>query len=140
MAPAGCAGIPKADFMTDKADAATIRALDGKRVLVIGLGRFGGGVAVTRWLVAQGAQVAVTDAAPPESLTDSVAKLGDCPVKLRLGGHDQEDLGDVDLVVVNPAVDKRKSDFFREVLRRGIPWTTEINLFCLTAGRLSPAV
>jgi S-adenosylhomocysteine hydrolase len=33
----------------------------GKRVTVAGLGRFGGGIAVTRWLCAQGAKVLVTD-------------------------------------------------------------------------------
>ena len=31
--------------------------LKGKRVTVAGLGRFGGGISVARWLVAQGARV-----------------------------------------------------------------------------------
>jgi len=130
MARAGLAGIPWVESVTDKADASTIRPLNGKRALVIGLGRFGGGVAVTRWLVAQGVFVTVTDAAPADSLRASVAELDDCPVDFKLGGHDSKDLEDADLVVVNPAVDKRRSVFFHEIIRRGIPWTTEINLFC----------
>ena len=36
----------------------------GKAVTVVGLGRFGGGVGVTRWLCRQGAQVTVSDQAP----------------------------------------------------------------------------
>ena len=102
----------------------------GRRVLVIGLGRFGGGVGVTRWLVSQGARVTVTDLASAEALADSVRAIADLGVEYRLGGHDLNDLEGVDLVVVNPAVDKKRSPFFQEVIRRGIPWTTEINLFC----------
>lgn len=102
----------------------------GQRVLVIGLGRFGGGVGVTRWLVAQGAVVTVTDQASPDSLVESVEALRGLPVEFYLGGHRDGDLNDADLVVVNPAVDKRTSSLFQEIVRRGIPWTTEMNLFC----------
>ena len=38
----------------------------GKKVLVQGLGHFGGGVGVARWLCAQGAVVTVTDKEPAE--------------------------------------------------------------------------
>lgn len=101
----------------------------GKRVLVMGLGRFGGGVGVARWLAAQGAHVTVTDLADESKLTDSIAQLADLPIRYRLGGHDLSDLDDLDWLVVSPAVDKAKSDFFREAVRRGIPWTSETNLF-----------
>lgn len=105
-------------------------ALKGRRVLVWGLGRFGGGVGVTRWLISQGAKVLVTDQAPAETLGDSIAALADLPVEFHLGGQRVEDWDEVDLIVVNPAVVKWKSDFFQEMQRRGLPWTTEINLFC----------
>ena len=36
-------------------------SLARKRVTVMGLGRFGGGVGVARWLAGQGARVLVTD-------------------------------------------------------------------------------
>lgn len=104
--------------------------MEGQRVLVVGLGRFGGGVGVSRWLAGEGARVTVTDHATPESLADSVAALADCDVTLRLGGHDLRDLDGVDLVVLNPAVHKARSELFHEITRRGLPWTTEINLFC----------
>ncbi len=96
----------------------------------MGLGRFGGGVGVTRWLVSEGAIVTVTDQADPESLRESIAALEDFEVSWRLGGHDQRDLDVAELVVVNPAVPKRTSSFFAEVVRRQVPWTTEMNLFC----------
>lgn len=105
-------------------------SLSGLRVLVVGLGRLGGGVTVTRWLVGRGARVTVTDLADAEELGGSVAQISDLDVVLRLGGHRADDLDGVDLVVVNPAVDKSRSEFFGEVLRRGVSWTTEMNLFC----------
>jgi len=37
-------------------------ALEGRRVTVLGLGLFGGGLGVTRFLVRKGAKVTVTDA------------------------------------------------------------------------------
>lgn len=101
----------------------------GVRVLVVGLGRFGGGVGVTRWLAEQGAAVTVTDQAAEESLRASLEAIADLPVKTVLGGHAACDLGAFNLVVINPAVDKRKSPFFREIAARGVPWTTEVNLF-----------
>ena len=101
----------------------------GRRVLVMGLGRFGGGVGVSRWLVDQGASVTVTDLASADELTDSIRALDGAPVRYRLGGHDLSDLERCELLVVNPAVDKAASSFFCEAAARGIPWTTENNLF-----------
>ena len=102
----------------------------GLRALVLGLGRFGGGVAVSRWLAEQGAIVTVTDLATASSLAESLRTLDDLPITFHLGGHDPADLDDADLVIVNPAVSKSRSPFFAEIVRRGIPWTTEMNLFC----------
>lgn len=104
--------------------------LAGRRVLVVGLGRFGGGVGVTKWLVAQGADVAVTDLASAAALGESLEQLAGLDVTLRLGGHDDADLDSVDWVVLNPAIDRRRSSFFQSIHDRRIPWTTEINLFC----------
>ncbi len=107
------------------------RDLHGLSVLVMGLGRFGGGVGAVRWLQRQGAFVTVSDQADAESLRASVEAIGDSErVRLHLGGHDPADLEEADLLVVNPAVDKRRSAFFQEAVRRGLPWTTELNLFC----------
>lgn len=103
----------------------------GVRVLVVGLGRFGGGVGVTRWLADQGAYVTVTDRADADSLAESIAALGDrTRINLHLGGHDPGELLNTELVIINPAVQKSRSELFRAVVARGIPWTTELNLFC----------
>ncbi len=104
-------------------------AFAGLRVLVMGLGRFGGGIGVTRFLADRGANVTVTDLGDPSTLAGSVLKLSDLAVRFRLGCHDEDDLDHTDLLVVSPAVDKRKSAFFQAAARRGIPWTSEMNLF-----------
>jgi len=98
------------------------------RVTVMGLGRFGGGVEVTRWLARAGARVTVTDQEPAERLAGSLAQIADLDVRLRLGGHDEADFRDVDLVVVNPAVPE-SSEWLATARRAGVPISTEINLF-----------
>ena len=49
--------------------------LGGRRVTIMGLGHFGGGVAAARWLARQGAVVTVTDLADETTLADSLAAL-----------------------------------------------------------------
>ena len=102
----------------------------GLRVLVVGLGRFGGGVGVTRWLASQGAAVTVTDRADAAALASSLEAIADLDVGLVLGGHDACDLETVDLAIINPAVIKGRSTLFAAIGQAGIPWTTELNLFC----------
>jgi len=101
----------------------------GRRVVVMGLGHFGGGIAVTRWLVEQGAQVTITDSKSAADLAESLSRLDGLPVRQRLGGHDPADLDGCELLVVSPAVPKDKSEFVREAVRRGIPLSSEMNLF-----------
>lgn len=99
-----------------------------RRVTVMGLGGFGGGVGVTRWLAAAGATVTVTDCAPAERLERSLTEIADLGVTLRLGGHDERDFRETDLVVVNPAVPD-SSPYLAAARAAGVPITTEINLF-----------
>lgn len=105
-----------------------IESFSGVRVTVMGLGRFGGGVGVTRWLAAQGARVLVTDREPENKLAASVSEIDLPGVSLRLGGHVESDFTDADLVVVNPAVPDT-SPFIVAARRAGVPIGTEINLF-----------
>ncbi|MBI3269765.1 MAG: UDP-N-acetylmuramoyl-L-alanine--D-glutamate ligase [Planctomycetes bacterium] len=102
--------------------------LQGSRVTVMGLGLFGGGVGVTRYLVRQGADVTVTDLRPEKDLAESLAALDGYPVRLRLGGHEESDFTSADLVVVNPAV-PRASPLLAAALGAGVPLETEMNLF-----------
>jgi UDP-N-acetylmuramoylalanine--D-glutamate ligase len=106
-----------------------MESLAGKKVLVMGLGRFGGGVGVTKWLVSQGAQVTVNDADPAEKLADSIKSLDGLPITFKLGGHFLEDFTAAELLVINPAVNKEKQPVVKQALARGIPYTTEMNLF-----------
>lgn len=108
--------------------------------MVMGLGRFGGGVGVTRWLAERGADVLVTDKEPAERLEGSVAQIRDLVragrVELRLGEHRVSDFTTADLVVVNPAVPRPWDDrFVRSAQAAGVELTTEIGLAARAIGR-----
>ncbi|MEM9374306.1 MAG: Mur ligase family protein [Planctomycetota bacterium] len=118
-------------------------SLEQRRVVVMGLGRFGGGVGVTRWLAAQGADVLVTDRENAERLGESVRAIRDLVdsgvVQLRLGEHRVSDFTTADLVVVNPAVPQPWDDrFVRSAQAAGVEIRTEIGLVCsmLDRGRV----
>ncbi len=107
--------------------------LPGQRVVVMGLGRFGGGLGVTRWLLGQGARVTLTDLLGEEELAEQLAPLGEDigagRVRLRLGAHDESDFRSADLVVASPAVPKPwRNPFLRAAEQAGVPVTTEIGL------------
>jgi UDP-N-acetylmuramoylalanine--D-glutamate ligase len=102
--------------------------LKNKKVVVMGLGLFGGGVGVTKYLVSQGAQVVVTDLRTPDKLQESLAQIEKLPVTLRLGEHRTEDFAAADLTLVNPAV-PNNSPFLKLAAERHIPLDTEMNIF-----------
>lgn len=102
--------------------------LKDKKVLVMGLGKFGGGVGVSRFCHEAGANVTVTDMLGRHELHESVEKLADVPVRYHLGGHNVEDFTSADLVVVNPAVDRRNNAYLHAAERAGVPLTSEIQL------------
>jgi UDP-N-acetylmuramoylalanine--D-glutamate ligase len=100
-----------------------------KKVLVMGLGRFGGGVDATEFACGAGAKVIVTDLAPAEKLQDSIEKLKEFPdIEFHLGSHEASDFENADIVIANPAVppDNR----FLEIARRHKKLvTSQINIF-----------
>ena len=64
----------------------------GKKVLVMGLGRFGGGVDAAKFAVNAGAKVIITDLASHEQLSDSKRELEEFPdIELQLGSHEPVD-------------------------------------------------
>lgn len=82
-----------------------LRGLDGVRVTVLGLGRFGGGVGVTRFLVDRGAKVTVTDMADESDLVDSLKAIEDLDLEaMCLGGHPDAAFRDCQIVIANPAI------------------------------------
>lgn len=105
-----------------------MQPIRGKRVTVAGLGRFGGGIAVSRWLVEQGATVLVTDRDPADKLADSVKQLDGLPIAFRLGEQREADFTDTDLVVASPAIPPNNT-LLEAAKAAGVPVTTEIRLF-----------
>jgi UDP-N-acetylmuramoylalanine--D-glutamate ligase len=94
----------------------------------MGLGLFGGGVGVTRHLVALGYDVTVTDLRDAATLAPSVEALAGLPVRFRLGGHDLADFTDAQLLVVNPAVPPG-NEFVAAAVAARVPIDTEIGMF-----------
>ncbi|MBS1258356.1 MAG: UDP-N-acetylmuramoylalanine--D-glutamate ligase [Candidatus Scalindua arabica] len=99
-----------------------------KKVTVMGLGLFGGGVVAARFLVSQGADVTVTDLKSAEELSASLKLLNDLSVKLRLGKHSEEDFADADMLVVNPAVPD-DSRFLQIACDNNVQIDSELNIF-----------
>ncbi len=99
-----------------------------KRVTIMGLGSFGGGVGLADYLARQGANVTVTDLQSAEQLKDSVQTLASLPIRFVLGEHREADFIDTDVVFVNPAVPltSRYLDLARQ---HHVPLDSEINLF-----------
>ena len=105
--------------------------LRGRTALVLGLGRFSGGVESVRFLAAEGARVVVSDTADPATLAASVAAIEGTGARAVFGPQTPEllaGLGPRDLVVASPAI-PFDHPVLAEAERRGIPTTTEINLF-----------
>ncbi len=101
----------------------------GKRITVMGLGRFGGGVGAVRFLAAHGARITITDLRPESELADSLAELRDAPIAaLHLGEHREADFSEADMVVVSPAV-PRTNRFLKIARDAGVVVTSEMNLF-----------
>ncbi|MBT4864213.1 MAG: UDP-N-acetylmuramoyl-L-alanine--D-glutamate ligase, partial [Planctomycetaceae bacterium] len=100
-----------------------------RRVTVMGLGRFGGGLGAVRFLAERGARVTVTDLATEAELVDVLSQLDGLNIdRFRLGEHVEDDFRDADLVVVNPAVPPENR--FLDIARRaGVPLSCEMNLF-----------
>jgi UDP-N-acetylmuramoylalanine--D-glutamate ligase len=94
----------------------------------MGLGSFGGGVGLARYLAEQGAQVTVTDLQPAAALQASLEALRDVPIRFVLGQHRQADFVETDVVFVNPAV-PLTSPYLAAARAHDVPWDSEINLF-----------
>ena len=99
-----------------------------KKVTVMGLGLFGGGVGAAKFLVSQGADVMVTDLKSAEELSASLKLLNGLPVKFRLGKHSEEDFADADMLVVNPAVPD-DSSFLQIACDNNVHIDSELNIF-----------
>jgi UDP-N-acetylmuramoylalanine--D-glutamate ligase len=99
-----------------------------KKILVMGLGRFGGGVDVVKFACSAGARVIVTDLAKQEALAESIAQLKGLDVAYHLGSHEGGDFEQADMVVANPAV-PLDNKFLQIARKAGRKVTSQIELF-----------
>ena len=102
--------------------------LRGKRVLIMGLGLHGSGIASARYAAQQGAIVRVTDLRPAEVLAPSIRTLEGLPIEYVLGEHREEDFRWAEIVIRVPGV-KRTSPFLRIAREHGAQIEQEIALF-----------
>ena len=111
-------------------------AWKGRRVTVMGLGSFGGGTGLARYLAEQGASVTVTDLKDATALHDALEALQGLPIRFVLGEHREKDFTDSDRVFVNPAV-PLTSPYLELARSHGVPLDSELNLFVRQcAGRI----
>ncbi len=106
-----------------------LSALAGRKVLVMGLGRFGGGVDAARYAAQSGAKVVVTDKAREDQLKDSISQLSDLSgIEYHLGRHDPEDFATADVVIANPAIPPG-NEFLQVARRHGRTVASQMGLF-----------
>ena len=101
----------------------------GKTVLVMGLGRFGGGIDSALFAAKSGAKVLVTDLAKEDKLSRSIEKLKDYPeIEFRLGFHNPEDFEKADVIIANPAISPDNK--FLKIAREADKFiTSQMNIF-----------
>src|SRR5579884_485911 len=76
--------------------------LNGKRVLVVGLGK--SGVATALFLKNQGARVSVSDSKTEDQFREEIPVLLDHGISVETGGHGERTFRGQDLIVVSPGV------------------------------------
>ncbi|MGA0286874.1 MAG: UDP-N-acetylmuramoyl-L-alanine--D-glutamate ligase [Phycisphaerales bacterium] len=109
-------------------------SLANRRVTVMGIGRFGGGLGAIEHLLGLGARVLATDRLDAESLGETHDRLqrlaaGEGHLELRLGEHEPRDFRGADLVVANPAIPAPWNHPCLQAARdAGVPITTEIRI------------
>ncbi len=97
-----------------------------QRVLIIGVARQG--MALARYLVAQGAQVVLTDQRSAADLAAERAELANLSVEWVLGGHPLSLLDDVDLVCPSGGV-PLTIPLIEAAQKRGLPLSNDSQIF-----------
>ncbi|HEY3059632.1 MAG TPA: Mur ligase family protein, partial [Chloroflexota bacterium] len=101
--------------------------LRGQRAMVIGLAREG--LDLSRFLLAHGASVLVTDRKAAHELDEAVRQLPTDGVTYRLGGHDLRDLESVDVVYASPGVPP-EHELLQAAIQQGKKLSSLVELFC----------
>lgn len=108
--------------------------LQGKLILVIGLGE--SGLAMAKWLARQGATVRVADSrsAPPQA---AALRAAVPEATLFAGPFAPAAFSDVDLIAISPGVPVRES-LVQKAVAGGVPLVSEIEIFTWAIRSLSP--
>ena len=102
--------------------------LRGKRVLIMGLGLHGSGIASARYASQHGAVVRVTDLRSAEILSPSLESLSGLPIEYVLGEHRTEDFLWAEIVIHVPGI-RRDSPYLQVARENGARIEQEIALF-----------
>ncbi len=108
--------------------------LNGKRVLVVGLGETG--LAMAAWLVRQGARVRVADSRAQPPNVDTLRGVAP-DAELLAGPFADAAFAGVELIAISPGVPVQTAQV-QAALARGVPVVSEIELFAWGVRRLSP--
>lgn len=100
----------------------------GQRVLLVGLGLHGGGVATVKWLVGQGALVRVADIKNATDLATSLRKLQGIKATYHLGGYQPSDWIWAQRIVLNPGVPPTIPQV-KSAVKRGVTIENEASIF-----------
>lgn len=110
---------------------AFLRKYKDKKVLIMGLGVHGGGVAAAKFFADLGSQVIVTDLKTEADLSTSLEKLKSYQnITYVLGEHREEDFKNADLVIRNPGVPK-ESKFLKIAYDEGVEVQMQEGIFFL---------
>lgn len=99
----------------------------GLSVLVLGLGRFGGGVETARFLQREGARCVISDTAPRTTLEAPAAAAEALGAELVFGPQEAGLIEGRGALIVSPAV-PLTNPVVRAAIDAGIPVTTEMNI------------
>jgi UDP-N-acetylmuramoylalanine--D-glutamate ligase len=101
----------------------------GRKVLVMGLGQFGGGVDATKFACSLSSKVIVTDLASAEQLSKSIEELKEFSnIEFHLGGHQPADFKQADIIIASSAVEPDNK--FLYLARENNKFvTSQINIF-----------
>lgn len=97
-----------------------------RRVLIIGIARQG--IALARYLAAQGADVTLNDRRSAEELAATRQALADLPVSWALGGHPLSLLDGIEIVCISGGV-PLTLPIVEEAQRRGLPLSNDTQIF-----------
>jgi UDP-N-acetylmuramoylalanine--D-glutamate ligase len=100
-----------------------------KKILLLGLGLHGGGVATARWLHLKGAKLIVSDLKDKDTLSLSLENLSkQKDISYVLGKHRERDVQWADIIIYNPGVPK-ESKYLKLAKKLKKPIYNEASLF-----------